>query len=200
MPNSHLRMALRLTAVVPLLLLFTLQGNALAMRQRGPASNVYGRVATLYRNHAQDLVRFDLVQLPSHATLSFRVNSSTSFIPRSAEANVAGFTVHDYAYVSSEGKGRHVAATTVKFDTHPFHIYPSKTVTGIVALTGPHHQVLLRLPDGTNFKFYTVRNTVYSINGQIQETTFRITKSLKLIVTAEHRASRWVATQVDEQT
>lgn len=201
MPTTHIQTVLRFVAVSALFTLLVLPIDALASNARGSGnSSVYGRVQTLYRTKSQTLVRFDLRGLPSHVLLTFRVNGSTTFEPRSAQANVAGFTSNDYALVAYQGNGRKPIATSVKFDVHQFRIYPTKAVTGSVAKLGLHHLVVVKLADGSKFRFYTTDATIYSINGQPTETPLTLAEGQAIAVTAERRGSKWFATLIDERT
>jgi Domain of unknown function (DUF5666) len=194
-------MVTRLAAICALFVLLALPADAFASpAHAGNGSSVYGRVQTLYRTRSQTLVRFDLLRLPSHVLLTFRVSAATSFEPRSAQANVAGFTSNDYALVAYQGNGKKPTATSVKFDIHPFRIYPTKTVSGVVASVGAHHLVVIKLADGTKFKVYTSDSTIYSVNGQPTETPLTLAAGQKVVVTAEHRGSKWFATRIDERT
>lgn len=207
------RATLSFAAALALLVQVAAFGDAQAARPHGPAgAGVYGRVVALYQAHAKTVVKFDLLQLPGRSLLTFRVTPSTSFIARSAQASVAGFSSGDFAIVSSQGSGKRPIATTVKFDTRAFRVYPSKTVTGVVAAMGPGLQVgtcqsgstkcwvVLKLPDGTKFKAFISSDTIYSINGVPQEHPFNLGLRTKVLLTAEYRGAKWFATLLDERT
>lgn len=143
------------------------------------------------------------VQLQNSRTvvIHFAPVPKTILKARSAEAQVEGLMVGDFAVVQATKMGLDWNARRVVFDVDPFGPIRYFTVTGSVTrLNRAGTQILLALPGGAARWIIMTRNTRYLLDGVPAEATPAIQRSDVLQVDVHKVPRGWVATSINIKT
>lgn len=157
-------------------------------------TKTYGQVTAITLTHNGSAIKWFSVATSSASSLRFKVTRRTTWVPRSSNADIAGFATRDYAYVLS----RSSAAGSVQFDTVPFKPGPVESLTGVVTKTGRQGLIVIRLSNSRLHKVYRTKNTAYYENEQPVDGTLVVHVGNNLTVYAHKRRLKWLALSVDE--
>ncbi|GEM_PF-6821190 len=164
-----------------------------AVSAKNPAK-FYGQVTHVSLNKKTSAIKGFTVN-GKHHQYSYKVTSSTRFLPRSSTADVEGFGVGDYAFVKASG----ARAQAVEFDTTAFKPEPLENFSGTVVKTGKSGLVVVKLSDSSTRRVYRDSGTSYYVNGQPVEQPLTIHPGDSLTVYAEkHGNGHWYAVSIDE--
>jgi hypothetical protein len=145
----------------------------------------------------QDKARF----IDLHFGPSVDCSTGLNCVPKSAEAEVAGFQVGDYALVTARRVARAWVATHIDFDTQPISMVPPKIwmgTVGRVILNGK--RFVLRLDTGGTRVITINPATTFRVDGQLTATPPPLKTGDVVQVTARSTASGWVAIEIDLKT
>jgi hypothetical protein len=141
------------------------------------------------------------LRLQGDQKVTVRFAPRTILKARSAEAQVEGLMVGDFAVVQVVRANVDWSARRVFFDVDPFGPIRFFTVTGsVVRLNRAGTQVLLALPGGTTRWIIITRNTHYSIDGVSTEAAPVLERSTVLQVDVHKVPRGWVAISVNVKT
>jgi hypothetical protein len=164
---------------------------------------IYGQVVAITKDQTMPAgVESFVLQLPKGRDVMVEVEPKTVFAPRTANAEVAGFTLKDYAYVVGQIVRHMVIAFKVDFDTAPFNPFLQRIFTGQFLRYEPDNDNVLIISLGTGrvLRVYTNTQTGWSVNGQAVEVPPMLSPGDHLKIYAERHGLRWVAISIDVQT
>lgn len=127
--------------------------------------------------------------------LDIRILPRTILTGKSAEADVEGLQVGDYAVVISRRYNRTTAATRVVFDVEP--IFPLRAVSGTiarVAIDGQHFQV--RSTTGKLAWLHVSKYARIRLDGRPSDVLTSLVKGNTVQVLAQHTDAGWDATDI----
>ncbi len=138
------------------------------------------------------------MQLQVSRTVTVRLAAKTILKARSAEAQVEGLMVGDFAVIQAVRGSLDWNARRVIFDVDPFGPIRFFTVTGsVVRLNRADTQVLLALPGGSTRWIIMTRNTHYSLDGVPTEAAPALLRTDVLQVDVHKVPRGWVATAIN---
>jgi hypothetical protein len=167
-------------------------GPAQASKGHG---NAYGHVVSLKFAKKTGALKGFTIAVHGKGQYTYSVTSKTQFVPRSADADIQGFGVGDYAYVIA----RSGVAHEVEYDTSPFKPGPLEHVDGQVTKVSTKGFFILQDSSGTDHKIWPTPQTSWYINGQPQSSPFTVQVGQTLDVFAQKEHEKWLAVSIDEQ-
>lgn len=141
------------------------------------------------------------MQLQNDRTVTVRFAPRTVLKARSAEAQVEGLTVSDFAVVQAVRVGLDWSARRVLFDVDPFGPIRFFTVTGSVSrLNRAGTQVLLTFPGGATRWIILTRATRYAVDGVPTDSPPVLERTNVLQVYVHVTPRGWVADAINIRT
>lgn len=141
------------------------------------------------------------LQLEGDQKITVRFTPRTILKARSAEAQVEGLMIGDFAVVQVVKANVDWIARRVFFDVDPFGPIRFFTVTGsVVRLNRAGTQILLAIPGGTTRWIIVTRNTNYSIDGVPTDAVPVLLRSDVLQVDVHKVPRGWLATSINVKT
>lgn len=131
-----------------------------------------------------------------YLTVDLHITPNTTYVARSAEAQIEGLVNGDYAFVVTR-RVRHVLiAFRIVFDVQPFH--PLREFTGAVVRVSPDqmHLVMKLLDTTRTFSLRLTRQTRFKIDGRIADIPPALVKGEAIQIVALQR-NGWIAFDVD---
>ena len=133
--------------------------------------------------------------------IDLRVAPAAVFTPKSAEAEVEGFMVGDYAVVNARRINRTWVAEQISFDVRPVKHPRDITVTGSVlrvAVNGKHFEIAL---DSGGSRWVAINATTqFRLDGQLVFNPPPLSKGERVTVVMRSTLSGWVAVEVNLRT
>lgn len=103
-----------------------------------------------------------------YLAMDFRVGPRTTFVPRSAEAQVEGFVQGDFAVVVGHRTKQGWLAIRIFFDVQP--IRPLREIIGTIMRVSPNGaRFLIRLDTGGSLFARTNRQTRFRVDGRLMD-------------------------------
>lgn len=138
------------------------------------------------------------LQLPGR-TVDLRVAPKAVFKAMSAEAEVEGFQIGDYAVVDARRVDKAWVAATIEFDVQPIRPGPRQTmVSGAiqrVSVTGL--RFLLKLDTGDMHWISITRKTRFKVDGQLSTLPPLLQKGQSVDVLVSQAPRGWIALEID---
>jgi len=135
-------------------------------------------------------------------SIDMRISPTAIVNPRSAEAEVEGFTVGDYATVLAVHVNRAWVAERIDFDVRPVPSAPqTKTVTGTVTRVTVNGKRFLLLLDTGGTRWIAVNDkTQFRVDNQLVFNPPMLAKGAQVVVTVRVTPTGWVAVEVNLKT
>lgn len=171
-------------------------------RSEGPGpQRIYGQVAGIFGPAAGPTglaIQQQQGKADTTRTVTIRLDARTVLRARTAEAQVEGLTVGDFAVVQVNRPGTDVNARRIVFDVDPFGPIRFFSVTGtILRLNRAGTQVLLALPGGAERWIILTVNTRFSIDGSPAGYTPSFQRNNVLTVDVHLTNRGWIAQSVN---
>lgn len=134
-------------------------------------------------------------------TVDLTITAGTKFHAGSAEAEVEGFQVGDYAVVLARHVNRAWVAASIDFDVQPIAVLQVQTATGTIARVSPNGKRFLMLLDAGTSRWVTVtRKTKFHMDGQLLDPPPPLVKGDDVQVAMEHSGRLWTALDITIRT
>jgi hypothetical protein len=162
---------------------------------------VFGEVAAIYGPAAGPTglaIQQQQGKTDTTKTVTIRLDTRTILRARTAEAQVEGLTVGEFAVVQVNRTGTDVSARRIVFDVDPFGPIRFFSVTGtVLRLNRAGTQVLLGLPGrATRWIILTV-NTRYSLDGLVTGYVPTLQRNNVVTVDVNLTERGWIAQSVN---
>lgn len=133
-------------------------------------------------------------------SVDFRISPAAVLVPNSAEAEVEGLQVGDYAVVQARHMNRGWTAFHIEYDVQPI-VQGKVTVSGtITRITVNDRRFVLKLATGETRLVLVTANTAFRIDGVIIDTPPELSLGDMVQVTMRTTSRGWVAMDVNLKT
>ncbi|MGH2448597.1 MAG: DUF5666 domain-containing protein [Chloroflexota bacterium] len=130
-------------------------------------------------------------------TVDFRIASDTMLRPRSAEAEVEGFQVGDFAVVRARRAAGVWVATWIRFDVRPWGPFRASTLTGNITTVGPNGlRFSIQLSSGKTRRVRIVPATRFIVNSLLTAVPQPLVTGQEVSVLARKSPHGWLALRI----